>query len=80
MLCAQLLQACPTLCYPMDWSLLGSSVHMANSQQEYWSGLPCPPAKDPPNLETEPVSPASQAGTLPAEPLGMLLNFKTYSK
>ena len=25
--CAQLLQLCPTLCDPMDWSLLGCSVH-----------------------------------------------------
>ena len=55
---AQLLQACPTLCYPMDWSLLGSSVHMANSQQEYWSGLPCLPQGDLPNPGIEPTSPA----------------------
>ena len=53
---------------------------MGFSQQEYWSGLPCPPPKGLPNPEIEPMPPALQAGTLPAEPLGMLLNFKTYSK
>ena len=26
-MCAKLLQLCPTLCDPMDWSLPGSSVH-----------------------------------------------------
>ena len=26
-MCAQLLQSCPALCYPMDCSLQGSSVH-----------------------------------------------------
>ena len=30
------------------------------SRQEYWSGLPCPPAKDLPKPETEPKSPALQ--------------------
>ena len=26
-MCAKLLQSCPTLCDPMDWSPPGSSVH-----------------------------------------------------
>ena len=56
-----------------------ASLPVGFSQQEYWSGLPCPPPGDLPNPETEPMSPL-HAGTLPAEPLGMLLNFKTYSK
>ena len=39
------LQACPTLCDPVDYSLLGCSVH-GILQQEYWSGLPRPPPGD----------------------------------
>ena len=35
---AKSLQSRLTLCHPMDYSLLGSSVF---SRQEYWSGLPC---------------------------------------
>ena len=36
-------------------------------RQEYWSGLPCPPSRDLPDLEIKPVSsvsPALQAGSL----------------
>ena len=29
------------------------------SRQEYWSGLPCPPPGDLPDLGIEPISPAS---------------------
>ena len=32
------------------------------SKQEYWSGLPCPPPGDLPNLGTEPKSPAWAGG------------------
>ena len=32
---------------------------MEFSRQEYWSGLPCPPPEDLPDLETEPAFPAS---------------------
>ena len=32
-------KSCPTLCDPMDCSLLGSSV-LGFSRQEYWRGLP----------------------------------------
>ena len=42
-------------------------------RQEYWSGLPFPPPGDLPNpgiKPTFPVSPALQAGSLSAEPLG----------
>ena len=31
------------------------------SRQEYWSGLPCPPPRDPPNPGTEPLSLKSPA-------------------
>ena len=40
------------------------------SQQEYWSGLPCPPPGDLPNPGIEPTSPALQVASLPAEPQG----------
>ena len=38
--------------------------------QEYWSGLPCPPPGDLPNLGTEPMSPALKVDSLPAKPPG----------
>ena len=40
------------------------------SRQEYWSGLPCPPAEDFPNPGIEPRSPTLQADSLPSEPPG----------
>ena len=41
---------------------------MEFSRQEYWSGMPCPPPGDLPNLGIEPRSPALQADALPSEP------------
>ena len=38
-------QSCPSLCDPMDCSLLDSFVH-GFPRQEYWSGLPFPPPGD----------------------------------
>ena len=32
---------------------------MGFSQQEYWSGLPCPPPEDLPDLGVEPASPVA---------------------
>ena len=46
--------------YPMDCSLLGSSVH-GIFQARYWSGLPFPPLGDLPNPKIEPESLASPA-------------------
>ena len=40
------------------------------SRQEYWSGLPCPPPGDLPNLGIKPRSPALQVDSLPSEPPG----------
>ena len=40
---------------------------MAFSRQEYWSGLPCSPPGDLPNLGMEPRSPALQADSWPSE-------------
>ena len=45
------------------------------SRQEYWSGYPFPSPGDLPNPGIEPVSPALQADSLPAEILGKLLAY-----
>ena len=62
-------QVCLTLCNP--WS----GAHQAFCpwgffRQGYWSGLPCPPSGDLPNLEIEARSPALQADSLHSEPPG----------
>ena len=53
----------PTLCNPMDYIPLGSSV-MGFSRQEYWSGLPCPAPRDLSHPGIKPVSKALQADSL----------------
>ena len=53
----------------MDCSPPCSSVH-GILQEEYWSGLPCPPTGDLPNPGTEPQCLALQADPLPLEPDG----------
>ena len=48
---------------------------MEFSRQEYWSGLPFPPAEDPPNPGIEPTTPASPAmagGFFITEPPGIV--------
>ena len=45
-------------------------LSMRFSNQEYPSGLPCPPSGDLPNLGAEPRSPALQVDSLPSEPSG----------
>ena len=57
----------PTLWDPMDYSLLGTSVH-GRLQQEYWSGFPFPSPGDLPDPGIEPRSPAMQADSLSSEP------------
>ena len=53
------------------WTVaLQAPLSMRFSRQEYWSGLPFPPAGDLPNPEIEPGSPALQADSLLAEPPG----------
>ena len=50
-------------------------LSMGFSQQEYWSGLPCPPLRGlpEPGIElTSPVSPALQVGSLPLSHWGSL--------
>ena len=48
-------KSCLTLCDPVDCSPPGSSVH-GILQQEYWNGLPFPPAGHLPHPEMEPLS------------------------
>ena len=62
-------QSCLTLCNPMGYSPLGSSVH-GFSRQEYWSGLPFPSPRDLPYPGIEPRSPALQTDSLLSEPPG----------
>ena len=62
-------KSCPTLCNPVDCSLLGSSVH-GISQARTWIALPLPSAGGLPNLEAEPASPACQADSSPPSHLG----------
>ena len=58
-------QCCLTLCDLMDYSPLS----MGFSRKEYWSGLLFPPPGGLLDPWMEPVSPALQADTLPAEPI-----------
>ena len=61
-----------SLCNPMDCSPPGSSVH-GILQEEYWSGLSCPPLRDLPDPGIESTSLCLlhwQAGSLPLVPPG----------
>ena len=66
---AKSLQSCPTLCDHMDGSPPGSPS-LGFSRQEHWSGLPCPPPGDLPNLWIESRSPTLQVDFLPSESPG----------
>ena len=65
-------QSCPTLCDPMDCSPPGSSVR-GIFQVRILKWMPFPSPGDLPDPEIEPVSPALQADSLPAEPSGKRL-------
>ena len=42
-MCAKSLQSCPTLCNPMDYSPLGSSVHgILQARILEWVAMPAP--------------------------------------
>ena len=76
-------QLCPTLCDPMDCKLPGSSVDgIFQARILEWVALPPPGDLAHPGIEpTSPVSPASQAESLPAEPSGKpILCFTTVKK
>ena len=73
-------QSCPTLCDPMDCSLLGPSVH-GIFQQEHWSGLPFPPPGDLPDPGIKPTSPTLAGGFFTTEPPGKpLINILLQNK
>ena len=80
---AKSLQLCPTLCDPIDCGLPGSSVH-GTFQARILEWLPCPPPKDLPDPEIEPMplmSPHWQAGSLPlASPEKPVLGTRTTCK
>ena len=71
-------QSCPALCDPMDYSwsqriVRQAPLSMRFYRQEYWSGLPCPPPRDLPDPEIEPVSltsPALADGSFTTSPPG----------
>ena len=60
---AKLLQLCLTLCNPMDYSLLGSSVHgISQARTLEWVAISFSGALPDPGIEpTSPLSPALQA-------------------
>ena len=64
-------QSCPTLCYSMDCSPPGSSVH-GIYQARIRVGLPFPSPGDLLNPGIEPRSPALQADALTSAPPGSL--------
>ena len=65
--------ACSTLCYPMDCSPPGSSVHgILQARILEWAAMPSPGKL--PNPGIKPRSPALQADSSPAEPQGKPIN------
>ena len=64
----------PVQLFATPWTVACQApLCMGFSQQEYWSGLPCPSPGDLPDTEIEPVSPAClalQVYSLPTEPPG----------
>ena len=54
-------QSCPSLCDPVGYSLLSSSIHAIFFWQGSWSGLPFPPPRDFPYPGIKLVSPLSPA-------------------
>ena len=62
---AQLLQSCPSLCNPMDYTAHQALLFKGFSGQKSWSGLPCPTPGDLLNPRITPRSPALQADSLP---------------
>ena len=68
--CCFVPQSCLTLCYPMECSPPGSSVHGISHGQTYWSGLPFPSPGDRPDSGIKPTSPALAGGFFITEPPG----------
>ena len=56
----------PVWLFVTPWTVASQTLlSMGFSKQEYWSGLPCPPPEDLAQSGIEPMSPASQADSLP---------------
>ena len=66
---SEVTQSCPTLCDPMDYSPLDSSVH-GISQEEYWNGLSFPSLGDLLGPRIKSVSPALAGRCFTTEPPG----------
>ena len=75
--CSLVAWLCPTLCDPMDCTHQ-APLSMEFSRQEYWSGLPCPPAGDLPNPGIKPRSPALQADSLSHQESPRILEWVAY--
>ena len=57
--------------FATQWTVAHQApLSMEFSRQEYWSGLPCPPAGDLPDPGIEPVNPALADGFFTSEPHG----------
>ena len=72
---SEVAQSCPTLCYPMDCSLSGSSVHgIFQARVLEWVAISSP--GNLPNPGIKPGSPTLQADALPSEPISIQVCFK----
>ena len=49
-------QLCLTLCHPMNCKPTRLLCPWGFSKKEYWSGLPCPPPRDLPDVRIEPAT------------------------
>ena len=70
------IQSCPTLCNPIDCSLLGSSVH-GILQAIILELLPFPSPRDLPDPGIESRSPTLQVDSLLSKPPGKSLNYSS---
>ena len=66
-MCVLVAKLCPTVCDPMDRSPSGSSVHrIFQARTLEWIAIACSRGSPDPRIEpASPVSPASQADSLP---------------
>ena len=76
---AKLLQSCPILCEPMDWTVAHQAPRsMGFPRQEYWSGLSFPSPGDLPNPGIKLLSPALWVDSLPLSHLGIPIRIEKY--
>ena len=73
-MCVLVAQLCLTLCYPVDYSLTGSSIRgILQARILEWVTVPSP--RDLPDPGIEPGSPALQADSLLSQPPGKYIIF-----